>query len=58
MPGIHIFKEKDFTSIKSKSNGYPLPVVEVETLPDCYGKTPGSTFIEVQLRTIAMDSGP
>jgi len=58
MPGIHIFKEKDYIN-QVKSNGYRSYhlILEVEApYPDCYGKTPGKYFIEVQLRTIAMDS--
>ena len=54
----HIFKEKDYIN-QVKSNGYRSYhlILEVETpYPDCYGKTPGKYFIEVQLRTIAMDS--
>ena len=57
-PGIHIFKEKDYIN-QVKPNGYRSYhlILEVETpYPDCYGKTPGKYFIEVQLRTIAMDS--
>ena len=58
MPGIHIFKEKDYIN-QVKPNGYRSYhlILEVETpYPDCHGKTPGKYFIEVQLRTIAMDS--
>ena len=55
MPGIHIFKEKDYIN-QVKPNGYRSYhlILEVETpYPDCHGKTPGKYFIEVQLRTIA-----
>ena len=58
MPGIHIFKEKDYIN-QVKPNGYRSYhlILEVETpYPDCYGETLGKYFIEVQLRTIAMDS--
>ena len=45
LPTIHIFKEKDYL------------ILEVTTpYPDCLGNAQGSYFIEIQLRTIAMDS--
>lgn len=57
-PGIHIYKEKDY--IRSvKPNGYRSyhMIIEVVTpYPDCLGNEEGSYFIEIQLRTIAMDS--
>lgn len=49
MPGIHIFKEKDYIN-QVKPNGYRSYhlILEVETpYPDCHGKTPGKYFIEV-----------
>ena len=61
---IHSFEdcrivgEKDYTK-NAKPNGYRSyqPIVEVETpYPDCLGNEQGSYFIEIQLRTIAMDS--
>ncbi|MFC3928770.1 GTP pyrophosphokinase [Streptococcus caprae] len=58
MVGVRIFKEKDFV-FNAKSNGYRSYhlILEVETpFEDCLGQTPGTYFIEVQLRTIAMDS--
>ena len=58
MPDVHIFKEKDYIN-QVKPNGYRSYhlILEVETpYPDCHGNTPGKYFIEVQLRTIAMDS--
>ena len=51
-------RKKDYIN-QVKPNGYRSYhlILEVETpYPDCYGKTPGKYFIEVQLRTIAMDS--
>ena len=58
MPDVHIFKEKDYIN-QVKPNGYRSYhlILEVETpYPDCHGNTPGKYCIEVQLRTIAMDS--
>ena len=58
MPDVHIFKEKEYIN-QVKPNGYRSYhlILEVETpYPDCHGNTPGKYFIEVQLRTIAMDS--
>ena len=61
---IHSFKdcrivvEKDYIK-NAKPNGYRSyhMIVEVETsYPDCLGNEQGSYFIEIQLRTIAMDS--
>ncbi|SFB83156.1 GTP pyrophosphokinase family protein [Streptococcus equinus] len=61
---IHSFEdcrivvEKDYIK-NAKPNGYRSyhMIVEVETpYPDCLGNEQGSYFIEVQLRTIAMDS--
>lgn len=61
---IHSFEdcrivgEKDYIK-NAKPNGYRSyhMIVEVETLyPDCLGNEQGSYFIEIQLRTIAMDS--
>lgn len=56
--GISVYNEKDFVS-KPKPNGYRSYhlILEVETpFPDCLGHQQGKYFIEVQLRTIAMDS--
>ena len=53
-----IVDEKDYIQ-NAKPNGYRSYnlIVEVTTdYPDCLGNEPGSYFIEVQLRTIAMDS--
>lgn len=50
--------EKDYIK-NAKPNGYRSyhMIVEVETpYPDCLGNEQGSYFIEIQLRTIAMDS--
>ena len=61
---IHSFEdcrivvEKDYIK-NAKPNGYRSyhMIVEVETpYPDCIGNDQGSYFIEIQLRTIAMDS--
>ena len=61
---IHSFEdcrivvEKDYIK-NAKPNGYRSyhMIVEVETsYPDCLGHEQGSYFIEIQLRTIAMDS--
>ncbi len=56
--GVSVYNEKDFVS-KPKPNGYRSYhlILEVETpFPDCLGHQQGKYFIEVQLRTIAMDS--
>lgn len=56
--GIHIYKEKDYIR-DVKPNGYRSyhMIIEVDTpYPDCLGNKEGSYFIEIQLRTIAMDS--
>lgn len=58
LPNIQIYNEKDFIR-QVKPNGYRSYhlILEVETpYPDCLGNHPGTYFIEVQLRTIAMDS--
>ena len=61
---IHSFEdcrivvEKDYIK-NAKPNGYRSyhMILEVETsYPDCLGNEQGSYFIEIQLRTIAMDS--
>lgn len=61
---IHSFEdcrivvEKDYIK-NAKPNGYRSyhMIVEVETpYPDCLGNEQGSYFIEIQFRTIAMDS--
>ncbi|WP_455679759.1 GTP pyrophosphokinase [Streptococcus sp.] len=54
----HVIEEKDYIK-HAKPNGYRSyhMIVEVETpYPDCLGNEQGSYFIEIQLRTIAMDS--
>lgn len=56
--GVSVYNEKDFVS-NPKPNGYRSYhlILEVETpFPDCLGHQQGKYFIEVQLRTIAMDS--
>lgn len=58
MPSIHIFKEKDYIR-QVKPNGYRSYhlILEVTTpYPDCLENDQGTYFIEIQLRTIAMDS--
>ncbi|TDE72799.1 GTP pyrophosphokinase family protein [Streptococcus vicugnae] len=53
-----VIEEKDYIK-QAKPNGYRSyhMIVEVMTpYPDCLGNEQGSYFIEVQLRTIAMDS--
>ena len=58
LPTIQIFKEKDYIR-QVKPNGYRSYhlILEVTTpYPDCLGNDQGSYFIEIQLRTIAMDS--
>ncbi|WP_312248410.1 GTP pyrophosphokinase family protein [Streptococcus parasuis] len=58
MEGVSIYNEKDFV-YHAKPNGYRSYhlIIEVETpFEDCLGQQPGSYFIEIQLRTIAMDS--
>ncbi|SDO55660.1 ppGpp synthetase catalytic domain-containing protein (RelA/SpoT-type nucleotidyltranferase) [Streptococcus equinus] len=53
-----VIEEKDYIK-QAKPNGYRSyhMIVEVRTpYPDCLGNEQGSYFIEVQLRTIAMDS--
>ncbi len=58
LPDVSIIKEKDYIS-KAKPNGYRSYhlILEVKTpYPDCLGHRQGSYFIEIQLRTLAMDS--
>lgn len=58
LDGVSIYNEKDYVS-NAKPNGYRSYhlILEVETdFEDCLGQQPGKYFIEVQLRTIAMDS--
>ena len=58
IPTIQIFKEKDYIR-QVKPNGYRSYhlILEVTTpYPDCLGNAQGTYFIEIQLRTIAMDS--
>ena len=53
-----VIEEKDYIK-QAKPNGYRSyhMIVEVRTpYPDCLGNEQGSYFIEIQLRTIAMDS--
>lgn len=56
--GVSVFNEKDYV-YKAKPNGYRSYhlILTVQTpFEDCKGQTPGTYFVEVQLRTIAMDS--
>ncbi|MBR3554208.1 MAG: GTP pyrophosphokinase family protein [Clostridia bacterium] len=58
LPGCTVVKEKDYIQ-NAKSNGYRSyhMILDVETdAPDVDGNTPGHYFVEVQLRTIAMDT--
>lgn len=58
LEGCKIILEKDYI-LSAKPNGYRSYhlILEVETpYEDCLGNQPGSYFVEVQLRTIAMDS--
>ncbi|MGV3005631.1 GTP pyrophosphokinase [Streptococcus pluranimalium] len=58
MPDVTIVTEKDYIQ-EAKPNGcrsYHL-ILEIETMfPDCLGNENGKYFVEIQLRTIAMDS--
>ncbi|KXT76590.1 GTP pyrophosphokinase [Streptococcus sp. DD12] len=58
LPDVTIVQEKDYIT-KAKPNGYRSYhlILEVKTpYPDCLGQAQGTYFIEVQLRTLAMDS--
>ncbi|WP_418969210.1 GTP pyrophosphokinase family protein [Alloscardovia omnicolens] len=61
MDGISIVEEKDYV-FNAKPNGYRSYHVIASvndpdgTVPDCEGQIPGSYYVEVQIRTIAMDS--
>lgn len=58
MKNVRLVEEKDYI-LNVKPNGYRSYhiILEVSTdYPDCEGKIPGKYYIEVQLRTIAMDS--
>lgn len=58
LEGISVYNEKDFV-FQAKPNGYRSYhlILELETpFEDCLGQNPGTYFVEVQLRTIAMDS--
>lgn len=58
LPGLTIVEEKDYIR-HAKPNGYRSYhlILSAETVfEDVEGNTPGHFFIEVQLRTIAMDS--
>ena len=58
LEGVSIYNEKDFV-FEAKPNGYRSYhlILEVERpFEDCLGQNPGTYFVEVQLRTIAMDS--
>ncbi|MEE3392462.1 MAG: GTP pyrophosphokinase family protein [Lachnospiraceae bacterium] len=57
-PDVVVVKEKDYVR-HAKPNGYRSyhMILSVEVpYPDVLGMTPGHYFVEVQLRTIAMDS--
>ncbi|MBF1722059.1 GTP pyrophosphokinase family protein [Streptococcus sp.] len=58
LEGCEIVLEKDYIRA-AKTNGYRSYhlILEVETpYEDCHGQNPGRYFVEIQLRTIAMDS--
>ncbi len=58
LPGIRVVKEKDYIR-NAKPNGYRSyhMIVDAETEEtDVEGNTPGHYFVEIQLRTIAMDT--
>jgi len=58
IPGCTVILEKDYIQ-NAKPNGYRSyhMILSVETPePDAEGKTPGHYYVEIQLRTIAMDT--
>ena len=58
LEGCEIILEKDYIRA-AKPNGYRSYhlILEVETpYEDCHGQNPGRYFVEIQRRTIAMDS--
>ncbi|MGT2636618.1 GTP pyrophosphokinase [Streptococcus ratti] len=58
MDGVSVYNEKDYID-QAKPNGYRSYhlILEIKTpFEDCLGQKPGNYFVEVQLRTIAMDS--
>ena len=58
IPGCTVVKEKDYIK-NAKPNGYRSyhMILDMTTnFPDIDGNTPGHFFVEVQLRTIAMDT--
>ena len=58
LPGVEIAEEKDYIQ-NVKPSGYRslhLILRCVTDAPDFYGRVPGQFFVEVQIRTIAMDS--
>ena len=57
-PGFTVVEEKDYIR-NAKPNGYRSyhMILEVEApLKDIHGRNPGKFFVEIQLRTLAMDS--
>ncbi|MBR7071799.1 MAG: GTP pyrophosphokinase family protein [Clostridia bacterium] len=58
IPGCTVVREKDYIQ-NAKPNGYRsyhMVLDRITDAPDVDGNTPGHFFIEVQLRTIAMDT--
>lgn len=58
LDGVNVYNEKDYI-YNAKPNGYRSYhlILEIDTpFEDCLGQQPGKYFVEVQLRTIAMDS--
>lgn len=58
IPGVRVAQEKDYIR-NAKPNGYRSyhMILDVETEePDIEGHAPGHYYVEIQLRTIAMDT--
>ena len=58
LPGVRVVQEKDYIQ-DAKPNGYRSyhMILDVETEEtDVEGNTPGHYYVEIQLRTIAMDT--
>ena len=58
LDGVTVVKRKDYIK-NAKPNGYRSYHMIIEArapFEDLYGNNPGSFFVELQLRTIAMDS--
>ena len=55
LEGVSIIAEKDYIK-KAKPNGYRSYHLIETPYEDVFGRVPGHYFVEVQLRTIAMDT--